>query len=240
MLAVKNEKRNDLIEIIDLDNENGIVQFERQEMLVGSNEIAGESGSNASMQESNVDGTNDDENIAKDESEILLRLDTSNSDESNAISTPQKCQCEKRKPRPPSKQTQNKVNRERDTDNHLKCKQCEYATCYISNLKRHQRVHVREKSMGVARDSNKLFQCTHCIRKFTQLSHLSSHKKSHKDNNQYLYYCIRCMRRFVQSADKDRHERQCEGHYFECYLCKVYVATRKNHERIQVQNHSVV
>lgn len=243
--AAKNGSRNDLIGIIDSEDENDIIQLERQEIVVGNDETAAdENESDAPMAESNGDGTNDnDQSHASHKFEIidkclpllpLVSLDIHSSDEFDAISTPQKCQS--RKMRPPTIEIKNKVKR--NTDKQLKCHQCEYATFYVSNLKRHQRVHVLEESMGVALDANKLYDCTQCIRKFTKLSHLCSHKKSHEDDNQYLYYCTRCMRQFVQTADKDRHERQCGGHHFECHLCKMYVAQRKYLMQDHMRTHS--
>lgn len=223
-------------------NRNGlteIVQLETQEIMENNGTAADENGSDASIQEINGNGSNNGGlmNDAIDVSDKFEIMDerlphlpfTSNRDESDTMLTPRKCQ--NRKKRPPSVETKNKAK-------HLKCKECEYATYYISNLKRHQHVHVREKSMGVARDSSELYQCSHCIRQFAQLSHLSSHKKSHKDNNQFFYYCTRCMRRFVQTNDKDKHETKCDGHYFECYLCKIYVASRKNLMQDHMRTHT--
>lgn len=118
-----------------------------------------------------------------------------------------------------------------------KCALCDFATRHLHGLKRHKRIHTNKKLVGTKADSNGLYHCTHCIRKFSDFGALSKHSKSH-DDNQHLYHCARCMRRFVQEAKRNKHERQCEGRYFECHLCKVFVARTEVHMQCHMRAHS--
>ena len=231
LLTLENENRIDLIEIIDSDDEIEMIPPERQATMVENNETGDVNGSNAPMQENNVDeGTNDDENAIKVELNESEEVDRGGA-ESTLQERPNV------EMRPATKQIQKKAIR--STGKRFNCKKCEYATNYSSHLKRHQRVHTLEKKLGVTRDSNKLYHCNKCTRKFTNVRSLSLHMKLHK-NNRYLYDCTRCMRQFPRKVDKNRHESKCNGRYYECHLCKVYVTTNEKHMQIHMRTHSGV
>lgn len=137
----------------------------------------------------------------------------------------------------PSRSESNVLNNrcKRSGGKRFKCQHCESSFQFKCHLMRHQRMHANEKLVGIRADSNGLYRCTLCVRKFTDVSHLSIHMKMHNDN-QYLYYCTHCMCPFVHEAEKDRHEHfEC---HFECHLCKVFVTASKNHMQDHVRTHS--
>lgn len=90
----------------------------------------------------------------------------------------------------------------------FKCKprcQCTSESTAKSQRRRQCRVDSYEKLLGVKADSNGLYHCTHCIRRFTKVHQLRKHMQMHK-NGQYLHYCAHCMRSFARLAHKYEHE----------------------------------
>lgn len=62
----------------------------------------------------------------------------------------------------------------------FKCKQCKYGSNLKCNLQAHERIHVREDSMGLARDPyDGLLHCPCCNQKFKQLRGIISHMQKH-------------------------------------------------------------
>lgn len=129
------------------------------------------------------------------------------------------------------------VNQSKRIGGNFKCKHCDFSFNSKTTLKKHQPVHANGKLIGVKADLNGMYRCTLCIRRFTNVCNLSKHMKVH-NNNQYLYDCVRCMRQFDLVRDRNRHESQCEGRYYECHLCKVYVAKLKIHMQYHMRTHS--
>lgn len=114
----------------------------------------------------------------------------------------------------------------------------DFASQHRRGLKCHKRINGNWIEIKI--DSRGIFHCIYCVRQFKNLLALSLHmKKSHK-TDQYVYDCGRCLRQFDQKAEKDRHESVCEGHYYECHLCKVYVTKRKSNMQVHMRMHSGV
>lgn len=120
----------------------------------------------------------------------------------------------------------------------FKCKYCPLEFQLEGFLKNHLPVHANGKLIGVKADSNGLYRCTLCIRRFIDMGHLSTHMNEAHKNGQYLYHCTRCMRQFVQKEDKDRHESRCKRRYFECHLCKVFVSHFKQKLKRHMRTHA--
>lgn len=120
----------------------------------------------------------------------------------------------------------------------FKCKQCSYAFTYKSHFSRHQLVHANGKLWRIKPNQDGIYQCTHCILKYTDFGKLSRHMtRSHKDG-QYLYRCARCMSKFSKRADKERHEGQCTGRVYQCHLCKVFITLKRNVMQDHARTHS--
>lgn len=122
-------------------------------------------------------------------------------------------------------------------DKRFKCEHCDSFFCSNHNLEQHKAVHANGKLIGVKADSNGLFHCTLCVRRFINVCNLSAHLKSHK-NNQRLHYCAQCLCGFEQKTEKDRHESQCKGRHFECHICKVFLTKDKNQLERHMRKHS--
>lgn len=120
----------------------------------------------------------------------------------------------------------------------FKCEHCDRSFQFKCILKHHQPLHANGNLIGIKADSNGLYKCTHCIRRFSDVHHLSRHIKLTHRNDQYLYDCAHCMRQFVRKANKDKHENQCNGHHYECHLCKVYVTKVRNHMQRHMRMHT--
>lgn len=112
----------------------------------------------------------------------------------------------------------------------------------VAQQKRGLKCHkwINGKWIEIQIDSQGIFHCSYCIRRFKNLHDLSLHmKKSHK-NDQYLYDCARCLRQFEQEAGRDRHQCQCDGHHYQCHLCTVYVTTLRSNMKVHMRVHSGV
>lgn len=120
----------------------------------------------------------------------------------------------------------------------FECEDCHRVFGWKHHLKRHRRIHATGKLIGIKADSKGLYHCTLCVRQFNDVSHLSQHMKSHKDDR-YLYECSRCMRRrFERKVDKEMHESQCKCRHYECHLCKVCVTVRLSDMQRHMRMHS--
>lgn len=119
----------------------------------------------------------------------------------------------------------------------FECTQCPRAFRFKCQLKIHKKVHICQKSMGVVRDQNGHYLCTHCGRPFRLFRSLRSHiTKSHK-NDQNLFSCAHCSGLFKLENMKNAHERQChKRRCYECYLCRsfktVFKTDMKDHMRL--------
>lgn len=119
-----------------------------------------------------------------------------------------------------------------------KCEQCDFASRHLGSFKVHRQIHVNGRFVGTKRESNGLYHCTHCIRQFINIGLLSRHMGSVHKNDRYLHHCARCLRQFTENAKKKQHESQCEGHYFQCHLCKVFVTRNEDQMQFHMRVHS--
>lgn len=62
----------------------------------------------------------------------------------------------------------------------FKCKYCKYGSNLRANVFKHEKMHVREDSMGFARDpKDGLLHCSHCPEQFKQLRGILSHMQKY-------------------------------------------------------------
>lgn len=110
-------------------------------------------------------------------------------------------------------------------DGKFHCKHCEYASIDRSKLRRHGRVHTRDRP----------FIRTICKKTFAERGGLNRHERHHKTELKFL--CTNCGRRFKFRNDMKSHENRCNGSQYECHLCR-YLANCKadliTHFRIHV------
>lgn len=81
-------------------------------------------------------------------------------------------------------ESQGSTRPKRTKSGRFKCKYCKYGSNLKCNLHAHERIHVREDSMGLARDpKDGLLHCSRCPQKFKQLRGMISHIQKYHTNN---------------------------------------------------------
>ncbi|XP_055308402.1 zinc finger protein OZF-like [Sitodiplosis mosellana] len=80
------------------------------------------------------------------------------------------------------------------------------------------------------------FQCTECPRKFSQNYQLKRHMYTHKTN--LPFECLICRRGFLKNDKRKEHQRNCNGRYYECYLCKKLFRSSKDQLKGHMHTHS--
>lgn len=212
----RNRPTNDLVETVDSNDQDDFIQSENPDGLERNDKTNSKSRTNSST-------TDEDNRLVQFESnqksyQFKTKYDSSKRLSSSTTST--------------SNQSKHSGGKR------FNCKHCDYSTKFKCALKKHQRIHANGKLIGIKAHSNGLYHCTLCIRKFTDIGHLSKHMKLHKDNR-YVYECSCCMRkRFERKVDKDKHESRCKGRHFECHLCKLYATAYKVDMQCHMRTHS--
>ena len=107
----------------------------------------------------------------------------------------------------------------------MKCKQCGKCFSQVGNLRKHERVHTREKP----------YECKHCGKCFSQAESLRQHERVH--TGEKPYECKQCGKCFSQAGSLRIHERVHTGEKpYECKQCgKCFseAGSLGKHERIQ-------
>lgn len=230
----KTQNMNDLIEIFDSSDEDEIVpksqerKYDKMKKTTSNASAMDDDGENMRM-ESNGNNSRVLKNLIPNRDE-----NRSSTDSGHAAVASTSCKDQHNK----TKQTPMGMKPKITGANRFKCNQCPLAFSWDSNLKRHQKIHIREKSMGVVQDRNGLYSCTHCIRQFQEFTSLKIHMRTIHKNNQYLFNCTHCMTSFTRENEKNAHESQCQRRRYECFLCKSFDTVHKSQMEDHMRLHS--
>lgn len=172
-----------LIEINDSDDDMQVVKTERRENQV-QNDI------DVSNVVSSATNTNGNANVtiaSNDVPNSLVQIPTANLPAGNFDPNQRggKCNAHIASSSTKAGESQHDTRGRRTKADRFKCKYCNYGSNFRGNVYTHERIHVREDSMGLARDpKDGLLHCSHCPEKFKQLRSMLSHiQKYHSKNH---------------------------------------------------------
>lgn len=167
-----------LIEINDSDDEMQAVKAERQEdQAQNGNDVSNvvSSATNANVGITSNDGPN-----------VLVKIPATNL---SAVSFDPnqrggKSNAETASSSTKANESQSDTRQKRTKSGQFKCKYCKYGSNLRGNLRLHEKMHIREDSMGFARNPNDgLLHCSHCPDSFKQLRGMLSHMQKYHTKN---------------------------------------------------------
>lgn len=157
-----------MIEINDSDDEMQEVKIERQKNRAQNENDVSNVVTNATT--ANIPASNATANFDRNRSGAKSNAEISSSSSSLWSST---------------KDNESRTcNHNQTKSAQFKCKYCIFGSNFKGNLQRHEKIHVREGSMGFARDpKDGVLHCSHCPEKFKQLRGILSHMQKHHTKN---------------------------------------------------------